>query len=85
MKHLNWATSVTNIHGARFSDELELRKAFLRRLTHYNSPKTVEEYLNKYVIVRHKYGAFFIVRTHASDLYNIMVKEEYELKSGFCL
>jgi len=80
MKHLSWVTSVINAHGARFSDEIMLIKALFKRMIHYNSTKTVEEYLSKPIIVRHKYGAFFVVRPYTSDLYNIMVEEEYELK-----
>ncbi len=43
----------------------------------------MEEYLGRNIIVRHRYGPYFLVRANTSDLFHVALEEDYELKKWF--
>ncbi|MGB9831389.1 MAG: FkbM family methyltransferase, partial [Fervidicoccus fontis] len=52
-------------------------------IINFRSPRRLEEYLGKSVIVRHRYGPYFLVRANTSNLFHVALEEDYELRTWF--
>jgi len=69
--------------GGRASDEFALFKAFFLRVINLKRGLTLEECLDRVMVVRRREGVYSVIRPNTSDLYNFALEEEYELKNWF--
>ncbi len=74
---------VLNVNTVNVVDEVRLLRAIFSRIINFRSPRRLEEYLGRNIIVRHRYGPYFLVRANTSDLYHVALEEDYELKTWF--
>lgn len=74
---------IFNVNATNFHDQLRLLKAIFLRAANFLSPKRLEEYLERSIVVRHRYGPYFLIRPNTPDLYHIAIEESYELKKWF--
>jgi hypothetical protein len=74
---------VLSVNAVNVVDEVRLLRAIFSRIINFRSLRRLEEYLGKSVIVRHKYGPYFLVGANTSDLFHVALEEDYELKTWF--